>query len=194
MRYNRSYNYDGIVEDEQTGVGTNFSFARNINLNADVNREVERFAGVNFVKTRYRFFTVVAAFRPASFGIGGRGGDQVFYDEDNPYLGDDIGWNAFVNLRPIPQLESRINIDANRFSDPRNGDDLVFDVNIFRALTTYQFTDRFLLRNISEVQQLRQDARSQLPVHLPGQRRHGVLCRVRRPLSASGPLRVRPAW
>ena len=150
VRYNRSYNYDGIVEDEQTGVGTNFSFARNINLNADVNREVERFAGVNFVKTRYRFFTVVAAFRPASFGIGGRGGDQVFYDEDNPYLGDDIGWNAFVNLRPIPQLESRINIDANRFSDPRNGDDLVFDVNIFRALTTYQFTDRFLLRNISE--------------------------------------------
>ena len=26
----------------------------------------------------------------------------------------------------------------------------MFNVNIFRALTTYQFTDRFLLRNISE--------------------------------------------
>ena len=26
----------------------------------------------------------------------------------------------------------------------------MFDVKIFRALTTYQFTDRFLLRNITE--------------------------------------------
>ena len=31
-----------------------------------------------------------------------------------------------------------------------NGDSTVFDVNIFRTHTTYQFTDRFLLRNISE--------------------------------------------
>ena len=150
VRYNWSYNFEGTLEDEQASAGANFSFAKGVNANVDVNREMERFGGVNFRKTRYRFFAVVSAFRPASFGVGGRGGDQVFYDEDNPYLGEDVGWNAFVNLRLIPQLESRINVDTNRFTDPRTGDDLVFDVNIFRALTTYQFTDRFLLRNISE--------------------------------------------
>ena len=150
VNFDRSYNYDGVLEDERARAGANFGFARNINANADISRELERFGGVNFYKTRYRFFGVIAAFRPASFGLGGAGGEQVFYDDDNPYLGDDRGWNAFVNLRLIPQLESRINIDTNRFTDPRNADDLVFDVNIFRALTTYQFTDRFLLRNISE--------------------------------------------
>lgn len=150
VRYNRSHNFEGVLEDEQASGGANFSFARNINANADISRELERFAGINFDKTRYRFFGVIAAFRPASFGFGGRGGDQIFFDEDNPYLGTDVGWNAFVNLRLIPQLESRINVDTSKFTDPRNGDQVVFDVNIFRALTTYQFTDRFLLRNISE--------------------------------------------
>ena len=29
-------------------------------------------------------------------------------------------------------------------------DEQVFDIQIFRALTTYQFTDRFLMRNITE--------------------------------------------
>ena len=74
---------------------------------------------------------------------------QTFVDEEHPYLGRDRGWNTFINLRLIPQLESRISIDTNRFVDVYN-DALVFDVNIFRTLTTYQFTDRFLLRNISE--------------------------------------------
>ena len=41
-------------------------------------------------------------------------------------------------------------MNTSRFTDPRAGDDVVFDVIIFRALTTYQFTNRFLLRNISE--------------------------------------------
>ena len=40
VNYNRSYNYDGILEDERAGVGANFGFARNINANADVDREL----------------------------------------------------------------------------------------------------------------------------------------------------------
>ncbi len=98
----------------------------------------------------YRFFGVVSKMRQVSFGLGGNGGDQIFFDEEHPYLGHDTGWNVFLNLRPVPRLESRINVDTNRFIDVRNRDLLVFDVNIFRTLTTYQFTDRFLFRNISE--------------------------------------------
>ena len=82
--------------------------------------------------------------------MGGSGGDQIFYDEERPYLGRDTGWNVFLNLRPVPRLESRINVDTNRFIDVGSNDLLVFDVNIFRTLTTFQFTDRFLFRNISE--------------------------------------------
>ena len=35
-------------------------------------------------------------------------------------------------------------------TDIRDGDVEVFDIKLFRALTTYQFTERLLLRNITE--------------------------------------------
>ena len=150
VRYTRSYNFDGILEDEQASAGLNVAFADSINANGEVNRDMERFGGIDFFKTRYRFFSAVSKIRQFSFGVGGTGGDQIFFDEERPYLGRDSGWNVFLNLRPIPRLESRINVDTNRFVDVGSNDLLVFDVNIFRTLTTYQFTDRFLLRNISE--------------------------------------------
>ena len=149
LRFTQGYNFQGILEDRQTSAGVNLAFADSINFNADVSRDMERFGGIDFFKTRYQFFSVVSRLRQFSFGLGGNGGDQIFFDEEHPYLGRDRGWNTFINLRLIPQLESRISIDTNRFVDVYN-DALVFDVNIFRTVTTYQFTDRFLLRNISE--------------------------------------------
>ena len=150
LRYNRGHNFEGLREDEQASAGVNFAFADNINFNTDFSRDMERFGGIDFYKSRYRFFAVVSRIRQFSFGLGGNGGDQIFFDEEHPYLGADRGWNGFINLRLIPQLESRINVDTNRFVDVASGDALVFDVNIFRTITTYQFTDRMLLRNISE--------------------------------------------
>ena len=150
VRFTQGYNFQGILEDRQASAGLNLAFADSINFNADVSRDMERFGSIDFFKTRYQFFSVVSRLRQFSFGLGGNGGDQIFFDDEHPYLGRDRGWNTFINLRLIPQLESRISIDTNRFVDVYNNDALVFDVNIFRTVTTYQFTDRFLLRNISE--------------------------------------------
>ena len=85
--------------------------------------------------------------------IAFNGGDQVFFDPNSPYLGNEHGISARVNLRPFSRLQSEINIDTNRFSDPLNDKD-IFNVKIFRALTTYQFTQRFVFRNISEYNSL----------------------------------------
>ena len=150
VRFTQGYDFQGILEDRQASAGLNLAFADSINFNADVSRDMERFGSIDFFKTRYQFFSVVSRLRQFSFGLGGNGGDQIFFDDEHPYLGRDRGWNTFINLRLIPQLESRISIDTNRFVDVYNNDALVFDVNIFRTVTTYQFTDRFLLRNISE--------------------------------------------
>ena len=150
FNYMRGYNFDRVLEDEQVRAGLNFSFTNNIRFDAAVNRDMERFGGSDFFKTRYRLMGVVSASRRYAFGVGANGGDQIFFDEENPYLGRDTGWNGFLSLRVFPRWRSRINVDTNRFVDVRHDDALVFDVNIIRALTTYQFTDRFLFRNISE--------------------------------------------
>ena len=54
-----------------------------------------------------------------------------------------------MSLRPFSRLQSQINLNTSRLVDPE-GQAQIFDVKIYRALTTYQFTDRLLLRNIME--------------------------------------------
>ena len=80
------------------------------------------------------------------------------------------------------RLQSEINISTSRFVDVRS-DTEVFDVKIFRTRTTYQFTNRLVVRNIL-IQHLRQDGRRQRALYLPRQRRHGVLRGLRRSLPA----------
>ena len=148
--YTRGYNFDGVFEDETASTSIQFQFAKNIRTNLNVNAIMERFGGVDFQKTRFNSFTTVSTDRRYAFGFGYSQGDQIFFDDENPYLGFDRGLTVFINARVVPRLQSNINVNTNTFSDPRNGDSPGVDVNIVRGLTTYQFTDRFLLRNITE--------------------------------------------
>ena len=68
-RYGRDYMFDGTLQDENAEVGLNFDFARNISVNGEVSRDMERYEGINFFKSRYRLFGRVSTSR--LFGIGG---------------------------------------------------------------------------------------------------------------------------
>jgi len=146
--YGRSWNFDDVLTDEEARVRLRMTFAKNISFSADVRREMERFGGINFWKTRYSYNTNVNTSRVFSFGGGFNWGDQVRYSI-SPFLGDGVSGRMFMGLRPFSRLQSFININTSRLLDPL-GESEVFDVKIYRAQTTYQFTDRLLLRNILE--------------------------------------------
>ena len=150
VRYGRSYNFDNILEDEETGVNVRATFAKNIIFNGSVNQDMERFGGINFQKRRYSYGGGVNTSRKVSFGGFFNRGDEIFYDPDTPFLGRNTGGRIFLTLRPASRFQTEININSSRFTDPRNNDEEVFDVKIFRGLTTYQFTERLLFRNIAE--------------------------------------------
>ncbi len=154
ITYSRSSNFAGILEDQEASLGFDFEFARNISFNASADRVLERYGGVDFWKTRFSSFGTVSTSRRIAFGLGANRGDQIFFDPDSPYLGADGGFIVFVNARLIPRLNNNINIITNRFVDPSRGNAQVFDVKIARALSTFQFTDRFLVRNITEYNSL----------------------------------------
>ena len=149
LNYSRNHDFDGILNDETARAGVNFQFAQNVGFTASANRDMERFGGVDFYKTRYRLNINVST-RLAGIGFGVNGGDQIFFDPDAPYRGYESGSFAVLGLRFVSRLRSEIHFTTNRFTDPRNNDALVFDVKIASAFTTYQFTDRLLLRNITE--------------------------------------------
>ena len=117
---------------------------------SNVRRELERYGGIDFHKTRVRVFGRVDTSRRIGVSLEYRRGEQIRFVEDAPYLGREQGITASLNLRPVPRLRSAINITTNRFTDPRRGGGAVFHVQIYRALTTFQFSNRLLFRNISQ--------------------------------------------
>ena len=157
VTYGRNWNYDDVLEDEQFEARLNTTWVNNVSASVSVSRDMERYRGVNFDKLGYRAFGRVSASRRYSIGGFYRYGDEVRYQE-NPFLGRGGSGGMFVTLRPASRFQSQINLNTSRLIDPRNDDELVFEVTIVRALNTYQFTDRLALRNIVEFNTLQRTA------------------------------------
>ena len=149
LAYGRNWNFDGVLEDENTVTGVSAQFARNLVASGGVNFDMERFAEIDFQQNRY-FFGGGVNNRTFSVRLNVTGGDQIFFDPVNPYLGHQVGSSLRLTMRPVSRLQSDLNLTTSRFTDPRNNDAKVFNVTITRVQTTYQLSDRWLVRNISE--------------------------------------------
>ena len=148
VSYRRNYDFAGVLQDEQTSVGVFTAFQNAIILTGNITRDMERFLGTDFFKTTYFVGGGVNASRTVSIGGMFNWGDQVFFGE-NPFLGRSVSATIFTTLRPVSRLNADLLVITSRLRDPLTNDQL-FDVKIARTLTTYQFTDRLLLRNIME--------------------------------------------
>ncbi len=148
FRYLRNVDHAGVLQDEDFRADVNVRFARNVFFRADGRREMERFEGIDFHKTRFSMRNGISSSRRFSLFYGVDWGQQIRFVE-NPFLGRMFDYNVSLTVLPTSRLNTRFSLDTARFRDV-NTDALVFDVKILRAFTTYQFTDRLLARNILE--------------------------------------------
>jgi len=148
LNYSRNYDFDGVLEDENFGSRLEFSFARSISLNGGFDRDMERFGGIDFDKTSYSFGGRVNTSRTYEFGGNFSFGDEIYYA--GLVLGRQLNWSLNGTVRPTSALSAGLNFTSRRLTDPTNGGAEIFGVQIFRAQTTYQITDRLGVRNITE--------------------------------------------
>ena len=148
ITYTRNYDYDDILQDENLSGRINFSFARSVSLNGSVSRNMERFGGIDFDKTRFSVGGNVNTSRSYSFGGNFSVGDQIYYL--GPSIGHQVNWSVNSTLRPLDRLQTRLSLNSRRLTDPSNGDAELFDVTIIRSTTNVQFTERLGMRNITE--------------------------------------------
>ncbi len=148
FRYRRNVDHAGVLQDEDFRADLSARFARNVFFRADAQREMERFEGIDFHKTRFSVRNGISTSRRFSLFYGIDWGEQIRFIE-NPFLGRMLDYNIGLTLLPTSRLNTRFDLDTARFNDMHTGE-LVFDVKILRAFTTYQFTDRLLVRNILE--------------------------------------------
>ena len=146
--YLRNVDHAGVLQDEDFRADVSLRFARNIFVRADGRQEMERYRGVDFHKKRFRINNSINSSRRFSMFYGFNWGDQVRFVE-NPFLGRFFDYNVGLTVRPTSRLNTRLDVNTSRFRNTTT-DLLEFDVKILRKLTTYQFTDRFLARNILE--------------------------------------------
>jgi hypothetical protein len=146
--YDFFYDYNGVKTDDRKQVSWNTQFQRNISFNTSVDRNLERYRNVDFWKTRLNLSGTVLTSRKVLLRADASFGDEVRFIV-TPYLGRTVVFNATVTLRPTARFQSLVTVQTTRFTDVRvNRTD--FDVKIVRALSTYQFTPRLLIRNIAE--------------------------------------------
>ncbi|HJN43443.1 MAG: hypothetical protein CL477_20575 [Acidobacteria bacterium] len=150
LSYGRNWNFDDVLEDENTSLGVNLDFAKSIRFSTSVSRDMERFGGVDFFTTEYSVSGGVNTSRALSIGGNYSAGDQIFFDLDNPFLGTGSRAGVNVTVRPFARLSSQMNVNTSRLTDTRDVGAEVFDVKIYRAQSVLTFNDRLLMRNITE--------------------------------------------
>ena len=143
----RLYDHAGILQNEQIQGSTSFTFVNNCNFRGQFSENLERYQEVNFRKTGYGMYGGCSKRRISIFG-GFNGGDGILFADD-PYLGRSTSMNIGVYARPTTRLSTQLTAISSRFVNPVENVK-VFDVKIFRTRTTYQFTDRFLVRHIMD--------------------------------------------
>jgi hypothetical protein len=148
LNYDWVWDYDGVLQDKDLGLNVQANFAKNISASAKVSRLTERFLDHEFNKTRLSLSGTVNTSRRVSFSASLNRGDEIRFVAD-PFLGRTTGFRASSTLRPFSRLQSQISLTTSRFTDVRTGTK-VFDVKILDARTTYQFTERLLVRHILE--------------------------------------------
>ncbi len=148
VTYLRLYDHAGTLQDEQLQAMANFSFRNNMAITGMVNRDLERYGAIDFRKTGFGFFGVMSA-RILSIYGGYNWGDGILYDSDSPYLGWSTVGNVNFRFQPTSRLRTEFNMVSSDFVEPISQTD-IFNVKIFRTRTTYQFTDRLLVRYIME--------------------------------------------
>ena len=147
VTYLRLYDHAGVLQDEQLQGMANFSFRNNMAITGFVSRDLERYGEIDFRKTGFGFFGVISS-RTVSLYGGYNWGDGILYS-DSPYLGRSTIGNVNVRYQPTTRLRTEFTMISSDFTNPLDGID-VFNVKIFRTRTTYQFTERLLLRHIAE--------------------------------------------
>ena len=147
VSYLRLYDHAGVLQDEQILGTASFSFRNNISFTGMVNHDRERYREEEFQKTGYGFFSGISSRLVSLFG-GYNWGEGILY-ADNPYRGQSVSGNINFRVQPTSRLRTELRTVFSSFVNPFDNTE-VFDVKIFRWRTTYQFTDRLLLRHILE--------------------------------------------
>ena len=147
--FDRYYDHSGIIVEQNNQASVDFELLKQTYISIFLNDNMERWEGIDFKK---KIFTLQFSSAPTGYLSGGfffRTGKSIYYSKEDPYLGYLHSWSSWLTLRPNSRLKEELDFTKSTFWREKGGE-LVYDYNILRSKTTYQFTKRLFLRSILE--------------------------------------------
>lgn len=142
------YGKDRIQDGREYFVNTGFrmNFTRQGNLNVEIARGEEAWRGQQFkVGNDIFVFAGIQAVRWLNV-FGGIGtGPSIYYDDVNPFQGNNTGSFFGLTFQPNQHLSESIEGNTSHFTRASTGE-MIFDVKVLNSRTTYQFNKHFLAR------------------------------------------------
>lgn len=127
--------------------GVRSSFTRQGFLRADWLTAQEAWQQQEFQRGQWRVSGQVQAFRWLRPYGSFRRGTSIFYDADDPFVGDSIAGSFGATVQAGGRFSESLDFTRSVFDRPSTGE-RVFTVNVINSRTTYQFTREFALRGI----------------------------------------------
>ena len=146
FNYQRIYDFDQTLTDEQFQFNLGFDGWKNSNLNFGFSTAMERFEDINFNTNQFRIFLHTQASSWISGGGNFSFGNSIYYG--GPYLGYKTSYGLEINLKPLSNLRFTYSIDNEEFYKEKGGEK-VYQVNILSQQTNYQISRFISLRLIT---------------------------------------------
>jgi Domain of unknown function (DUF5916)/Carbohydrate family 9 binding domain-like len=146
------HDHTGTMQEWRVSPQMEFAFQKQTGALASFARSRERWQGRLYDERRYLLDLSNSQWAPLDLSVGIQMGDGIYYgDADSTsFLGWLESWSFSATVRPIPPLTSEVTANRNRFSRSRVHGER-YDIWVFGARTTWQFTRRLYVRLYPQV-------------------------------------------
>jgi hypothetical protein len=156
ISYNRSYDYEGHLNDSDVDVGLTFELAGNTSVELRAAHHLERFADRMYRKHPVAIYASTERAQKISGGFSYTYGSEINYRRNDPFLGRGNELAMDLTLRPNEHLKiTNIYLGSHLANKELPNVVRGFDAHIMQTRINYQFNREFAVRFIPEFEFLR---------------------------------------
>ncbi len=151
--FNRTYNHQGELTDEEIEAGIDFNLKGQFGIDISLSKSFELYEDYPFNLRSLSFHLRGEPSKRFSFFSQFRIGDGINYNSLRP--AKRISFECHVTLKPISQLVFDFSTDRQDFNTEEESE--IFTAQTFRLKTVYQFSPRFFIRYIFQYRFVNRD-------------------------------------
>jgi hypothetical protein len=136
-----------MMQDQWMRASLQFRLTEFSQIEVEYNNRMEHYSGTDFWNNTLGVQGQLLFIKWMPFGFFFQTGDSIYYDTDDPFKGYSNIYGIGATIKPSKRLKVGVDITKQTFWDKWGGEQ-VYDFNVARTRTTYQFSKTLSVRAI----------------------------------------------